>query len=735
LDQVLDKIQELEQELSQARQREEQIREWMAEVSRLSREKEELEESISHAERDYRAARYCFLRDITSTAHEISANISRLDQEMAERAWAKDLPPGCEESLEDLSGGIEKVEERIKETGDELGRLLAKKDRLLDQLKGLGDTDNLGVDESGVAALYSRYLSAKANSSRGERLANEARKEMAKLEEEGRVKGLAGKKAGEDLLKRAEEYQDILILCEKEKDKLNLEVEKQRSRVASINVGGTTGWIYTLALGVLAVAVVMTFMGVPLAGWATFGISLLVFGIGAFRHRKFSLLKGEEEKRLSEEELRLKEQEKRVEEARKVLTEFLGTMGVKSLEELRSVVREVTAYEERLKRAKEKYELTHSYWFEASTDLSTVEKEIIKVLRISGCLSASEPLTEEAVDRLVEKLKEVSGLKQEISGLESREKDLRELMVSLEERRTRLMAELNDLLVRAGVTQEAELKSKIEAGKEYREALRRKNELEERLRTLLSGRAIEDFERELSTIEVGWEGEAGATRGSGQVSAKELELLQQNLEELKAQRNELEIKLSALERGISLRSEEGRSSSEIEEDLAVERESEEELSKDRDALELALRTLEELSKAIRREFAPALNVRAAKILSCITKGRYSQVRISPDLEMSVIHPDTKCETRIETLSGGTLDQCYFALRVAVAEVITKKEEFPLFLDDPFIQYDLERLEGVMEVLGNLAEKHQVLLFSCHGREEEVARKLGIKCNVIRLDSL
>jgi uncharacterized protein YhaN len=84
------------------------------------------------------------------------------------------------------------------------------------------------------------------------------------------------------------------------------------------------------------------------------------------------------------------------------------------------------------------------------------------------------------------------------------------------------------------------------------------------------------------------------------------------------------------------------------------------------------------------------------------------------------------------LSGGTVDQCYFALRVAIAEAITKKEEIPFFLDDSFVQYDDNRLAGALRILAALSERHQILLFSCHGREETVAKELGIPYRRVQL---
>ncbi len=87
-----------------------------------------------------------------------------------------------------------------------------------------------------------------------------------------------------------------------------------------------------------------------------------------------------------------------------------------------------------------------------------------------------------------------------------------------------------------------------------------------------------------------------------------------------------------------------------------------------------------------------------------------------------------------SLSCGTVDQCYFALRVAVAELIVNSDSFPFFLDDSFVQYDDKRLEGVLEIVSELSKRHQILLFSCHGRERAMAEKLGIPCNLVSLNT-
>lgn len=63
-------------------------------------------------------------------------------------------------------------------------------------------------------------------------------------------------------------------------------------------------------------------------------------------------------------------------------------------------------------------------------------------------------------------------------------------------------------------------------------------------------------------------------------------------------------------------------------------------------------------------------------------------------------------------SDGTDDQLYLAVRLAVAEIIFGDEAFPLLLDDPFIRYDSQRREKAIDILLNLPQKNQIILFSC-----------------------
>lgn len=149
------------------------------------------------------------------------------------------------------------------------------------------------------------------------------------------------------------------------------------------------------------------------------------------------------------------------------------------------------------------------------------------------------------------------------------------------------------------------------------------------------------------------------------------------------------------------------------------------------ALNLAKSTIKQLSEEIHTEFAPSINKKLSKIVEKITSGKYNKVRVSEDLDINLENPNTDEIINIEGLSGGTIDQLYFALRFGIIDEITGKN-FPLFLDDCFIQYDEKRLKNVLEYLTNNIIDRQVLLFTCHKREKKVLEELGIKFNSISL---
>lgn len=145
-----------------------------------------------------------------------------------------------------------------------------------------------------------------------------------------------------------------------------------------------------------------------------------------------------------------------------------------------------------------------------------------------------------------------------------------------------------------------------------------------------------------------------------------------------------------------------------------------EQKKKAEALQLAQERLLRLSGNIQKEISVQLNERASSILQELTCGKYIRLIVEDDMQMYVLTEDGRIG--IERLSRGTMEQIYFALRMAAAEVLYD-EEYPVILDDTFAYYDEERLRSVLFWL--YQNKKQVLLFTCHKREQEILAQMHI----------
>lgn len=135
------------------------------------------------------------------------------------------------------------------------------------------------------------------------------------------------------------------------------------------------------------------------------------------------------------------------------------------------------------------------------------------------------------------------------------------------------------------------------------------------------------------------------------------------------------------------------------------------------ALSLAADKLREAADASGDEMERRLNGRMSEIFARITDGRYRSVeagRTKNGFRITVW--DGVRRIPAGRLSRGTLEQIYFALRMAAADVLLD-EPFPVILDDVFAFYDDKRLESVLQWLSR--EKKQVILLTCQSREERM----------------
>ncbi len=152
------------------------------------------------------------------------------------------------------------------------------------------------------------------------------------------------------------------------------------------------------------------------------------------------------------------------------------------------------------------------------------------------------------------------------------------------------------------------------------------------------------------------------------------------------------------------------------------------------SLRTALEVLEEANAEIKRDFAPLLNSNTSKIISEITSSRYGELRVDENLIPRTTEPVTGDIVPVSMLSGGTVDQMYLALRIALVQTIEKKsEKLPLIMDEVLAQYDDTRSLETLRMLKELSKDRQIILFTCKTKELELAKYVcNSKINVIEL---
>ncbi|HJX00831.1 MAG TPA: AAA family ATPase [Terriglobales bacterium] len=120
--------------------------------------------------------------------------------------------------------------------------------------------------------------------------------------------------------------------------------------------------------------------------------------------------------------------------------------------------------------------------------------------------------------------------------------------------------------------------------------------------------------------------------------------------------------------------------------------------------------------------------RASELFSCLTLGDHSGLTTAfadEDKPVLVAVRHNNQHVEVAGLSDGTRDQLYLALRLAAIEDhVARVAPCPVILDDILINSDDVRASAALQVLGDLAQRTQVLFFTHHSRLAELATRSG-----------
>ena len=140
----------------------------------------------------------------------------------------------------------------------------------------------------------------------------------------------------------------------------------------------------------------------------------------------------------------------------------------------------------------------------------------------------------------------------------------------------------------------------------------------------------------------------------------------------------------------------------------------------KDAIGLAIERLQELSADMQKRMRKELDQNISEIMCEITNGKYEKILIDDELHVSLMSGGRRIA--MEQVSRGTVEQVYFALRMAAGNML-QEEELPIILDDTFAFYDDERLRATLRWLAKSGR--QVIIFTCQNREEQLLKSMGI----------
>ncbi len=127
------------------------------------------------------------------------------------------------------------------------------------------------------------------------------------------------------------------------------------------------------------------------------------------------------------------------------------------------------------------------------------------------------------------------------------------------------------------------------------------------------------------------------------------------------------------------------------------------------ALALAQEALDAAQARQEQVYAPHLTKSAGEYLSRLTAGKYGGLILEPGFTLRILENRTGLARRLDTLSSGTQNQVWLALRLAMTTLLLP-EGTPIWLDDALMTFDENRTELALRVLSE--ENRQVILMCC-----------------------
>lgn len=286
--------------------------------------------------------------------------------------------------------------------------------------------------------------------------------------------------------------------------------------------------------------------------------------------------------------------------------------------------------------------------------------------------------------------------------------------INFEERRFEMILKSN------GADDIESFRKAVDLNEKYKVLLNRREYCEKILENIIGNNDY--FELESKTINI-----------SDEVKEINKDEIQLSIFKLNEEKTELLRSIADIHKEIEYIEGNARSLAEIEEEINFYEEKISTFKNKIKIAEIAAEKITKISDSIKGNFMPLLRKSISDNFAYLTGEKYNSVDIDEDMNITVMsEEETDRKIELESLSGGTLDQLYLSLRIALSNILSGNHNIPLILDDSFVQYDSKRLKKSLEMLSRESERRQVILFTCQEREAEFSKQMNIKFNYIKL---
>ncbi len=277
----------------------------------------------------------------------------------------------------------------------------------------------------------------------------------------------------------------------------------------------------------------------------------------------------------------------------------------------------------------------------------------------------------------------------------------------LKERLDRLQQEHNELLQKAGARDAEDFRKLHDTFMQHEALCREMSSLEDSMKKIAAGHKVETMLSDLET-------------SSAEEISVAIESLNDDIAELQEQKDALSEKTGELKDRVSRLADSAELSMLRENQERIKAEIEE-LCRRWSVYAVAAHLISSVRNYFESERQPEVITRAGEFFRAITHDRYSGI-ISPPGSSEILAV-TEDGDRVppESLSRGTAEQLYLALRFGYVTSRQGAEPMPLLMDDILVNFDPGRAQAAAETIINLAKEMQIIFLTCHPETAEMFR--------------